>query len=985
MRPLDGNGTALSGAEDSVASLPTLLRLAPGVRWTAGPAPVGILVLDGEVEWSLDVVDTTGPQPLFRRQFIAGASGGSFALAVGAEGCGFSMVATEAATVRILSEADSAVLLAEGSDRMPEAVEAWVQTLARLAGHPVPEDAAPPPALDGTAPGGAALMPPAGVLWLTAGGVAGQLPGGTPAAALPVAPGVWARFPQDAIVTARTTAAMPPQGAAMVAGLLALFQDAALAVASRAAREEARSLARTQALRQAEQARVSGSIGRMAALLGHEPEAMAAGAGPAGALAMLERLGLPAHSIAALPGEDAVAQAKRCLEAAGARWREVTLDPGWWHSGGEDMVVFTAARDRSFALQPRLSGGFQLFAAPGTHARRLRRAEAERLAPVALAVHAPLAGDHWSAPSLVAYGLRGIPLPWLGFACLMLLSGLAALFAPIATGWVMEPIIPTADRRQLIVVIGLMLAATLIGTLVQTAQSMLALRLEGLLDNRVQSAIWDRLLRLPAPFFRGFSVGDMASRATAVNQMRQLLSGAALSGLMHGVSGLLSLGLMLYHSWRLTLAGTLLALIFVGAVHIIGRRVVRTSREMLELAGRQQGLVMQIISGINRIRLSAAQRRVFALWAEQQARLTARTMDQQRLGNMASAISAAMPALSLGCLVLVLGWQADILLAPFETPQDWSDVSGARLFATFPPDVFVTFHVAYGQFIGALTGLAGTALQLLRIGPLYGRMAPIIEQREESEPAAAGGMLAEPLRGGVEFAHVNFRYAPERPLVLQDVSFHLRPGEFVAIVGPSGAGKSSLVRLLLGFDRPESGSILLDGRDLAGLPLRAVRRQMGVVLQDGRVMAGSILQNIAMGMPLSEAEAWEAAEQAGIAEEIRAMPMQFETFLNEGGTVLSGGQRQRLMIARALARRPRLLIMDEATSALDNRTQARVSETIRGLRVSRIVIAHRLSTIEGADRIIVLEAGRVVEEGRFDELMARDGTFAALARRQLAH
>jgi ABC-type bacteriocin/lantibiotic exporter with double-glycine peptidase domain len=239
------------------------------------------------------------------------------------------------------------------------------------------------------------------------------------------------------------------------------------------------------------------------------------------------------------------------------------------------------------------------------------------------------------------------------------------------------------------------------------------------------------------------------------------------------------------------------------------------------------------------------------------------------------------------------------------------------------------------------------------------------------------------LQGAIEVSHLKFRYQADGPLVVRDVSLAARPGEFVAIVGPSGSGKSSLFRLLLGFERPESGAIYYDAQDLAGLDAQAVRQQMGVVIQNARVASGSIFDNIIGSAPLTIDDAWEAARGAGLAEDISQMPMGMYTIVSEGGGNLSGGQRQRLLIARAIVRKPRIFLFDEATSALDNRTQAKVSRTLEALQSTRIVIAHRLSTIVNADRIFVMEKGVLVQIGSYRELADQEGLFRALVKRQL--
>jgi ABC-type bacteriocin/lantibiotic exporter with double-glycine peptidase domain len=240
------------------------------------------------------------------------------------------------------------------------------------------------------------------------------------------------------------------------------------------------------------------------------------------------------------------------------------------------------------------------------------------------------------------------------------------------------------------------------------------------------------------------------------------------------------------------------------------------------------------------------------------------------------------------------------------------------------------------------------------------------------------------LTGDIELSHVSFRYSDSGPLILDDLSLRVEPGQMVAIVGPSGSGKSTLFRLLLGLEQTSSGAVLYDGQSLANLDVEAVRRQIGVVLQRDRVQPGDVFHNIVgQSSSLTVADAWEAARAAGLEDDINAMPMGMHTNVNDGGGTFSGGQRQRLLIARAIVHKPRILLFDEATSALDNRTQKVVSDSLAQLRVTRVVIAHRLSTIQHADKIYVLDQGRVVESGNYAELSQRDGLFAHLIRRQL--
>jgi ATP-binding cassette subfamily C protein len=301
--------------------------------------------------------------------------------------------------------------------------------------------------------------------------------------------------------------------------------------------------------------------------------------------------------------------------------------------------------------------------------------------------------------------------------------------------------------------------------------------------------------------------------------------------------------------------------------------------------------------------------------------------------------------------------------------------------AAFTTGTFIAFNGAFGAFVAALQGLADASLSLLQAVPTFERLKPILDTLPESDETKTN---PGKLRGEIAVSHISFRYTQDGPWILKDISFAVRPGEFVAFVGASGCGKSTMLRLLLGFERPQSGSVYYDGQDLSTLDVRAVRQQLGVVLQESRVLPTDIYRNIVGSSSHTMDDAWEAASMAGFADDIKQMPMGMHTIVSEGGGTFSGGQRQRLLIARALVNKPKIIFFDEATSALDNRAQAIVTQSMDQLAVTRIVIAHRLSTIVNADRIFYFEAGQIKEEGTYAELIAKGGAFANLAKRQIA-
>jgi ABC-type bacteriocin/lantibiotic exporter with double-glycine peptidase domain len=384
----------------------------------------------------------------------------------------------------------------------------------------------------------------------------------------------------------------------------------------------------------------------------------------------------------------------------------------------------------------------------------------------------------------------------------------------------------------------------------------------------------------------------------------------------------------------------------------------RRQRAAFETSQRLNAQTLELVRGVAKLRAAAAEERAFAQWAPAFAAHRQATLGARVAQNRLTVFNAALTLGGTMALFLFAGEFVEIEIA-----------------------AFLVVYAAFGQVLGSAVLVSNTVASVVTVVPYLESLAPIVQTEPE---VTAGQEDAGDLAGEIEISHVTFRYTPEGPAALDDVSFRAAPGEFVAIVGPSGSGKSTLQRILLGFDPPESGSVLYDGRDLAGLDVGSVRRQCGVVLQDGELFAGDLASNIGGSGAYTHDEILDAARLSGLEDDLAAMPLGLSTIVSEGAATLSGGQRQRLMIARALIGRPRILFFDEATSALDNRTQEVVTESTRALNATRIVIAHRLSTVMDADRIVVIDGGRVVQSGTFAELSAQEGLFSRLAARQVA-
>ncbi|MBK5969997.1 MULTISPECIES: NHLP bacteriocin export ABC transporter permease/ATPase subunit [Thiorhodovibrio] len=687
------------------------------------------------------------------------------------------------------------------------------------------------------------------------------------------------------------------------------------------------------------------------------------------------------------PNEDELRQALATddpmlalAQRAGLFLRAVELEGDWWRDAQEPLFATLTGEGKPQLLLP---GRWRRYDAidPASGLRLgVDRELAARFDSKARVFYRPFPDGPLRAPAVLRFGLRGLRADvWL-VVLLILLSGMLSLAMPTLSQRVFDPIIPLAATGQLLVVVLAILVAGWARNGFGLLQGLHLLRIEGRMTTSVQTAVWDRLLKLPARFFHDFAAGDLANRAMSVDAMRKVLSDTALSGITHGIIAVFSLGLLFYYDWRVTLA-VLVAVLLYGAIAVYaGRKVVGKNREILKREGHLQGVVLRLLDGLTKLRVAGAEPAAFAHWGQLYAKLQQVSYDQQRLENILTVFKSGFSHFTMVAVILAISWQGHELLAFYETPATWGQLDSRQLQEIMPTARFVAFNVALGQFVGGAFGLISMLVRLSILPAYYERVEPILTTTtEQSEGAADPGDI----QGEVAVEGVVFRYQPDGAVVLDGVSLHAAPHEMVAVVGPSGAGKSSLVRLILGFETPEAGSVFLDGKDIAGLNKHAMRRGFGVVLQNGMLLSGSIYQNIAGGAQLSRDQVMEAARLAGLADDIEALPMGLDTHLSEGATTFSGGQRQRLMIARALVHRPRVLIFDEATSALDNRSQQAVTEGLETLNSTRIVIAHRLSTIMHADRIYVLDRGRVVEHGDYQALLAAGGLFAAMARRQM--
>ena len=623
-------------------------------------------------------------------------------------------------------------------------------------------------------------------------------------------------------------------------------------------------------------------------------------------------------------------------------------------------MAFRNDRNRPVALLPHSHQQYEIVDPADGTVTVVTRKEAETLSPTAYTFYRYLPERAVSGMDLFKHGLQGCGRDLVRAGLLGAAIGLLSMVIPLATGLIFNDIIPGSEKPRLLQLTVIIACFGLTTLMFEAARNVALLRVESRMTYSLETAVWDRMIRLPIPFFRRFAAGNLALRGMSVSLLRQRISGVVVTGMVGSLFSGFNYLLLFHYNVTLALLATLPILLFLAVLAATTATALKFFRKSAAVEGRISGYVLQFLTAVTKLRVSGVEDKVFSIWAGDFSTQKKMAFKGGLAGNVLSTLCGVFPLLACIPVFFWLG-----------LPEKGAGMTTGD---------FLAFNAAYSNVQLALIQIAITLNMAVLAIPLIERMKPILESAPEVDPVKRDpGELA----GRVELYNVYFRYSREGQFVLKNVSLRVEPGEFVALVGPSGAGKSTLIRLLLGFEKPEAGTIYYDDQDLADLDVAGVRSNMGVVLQNSNLMPGDIFTNIVGSHPLSLDDAWEAARMAGLEQDIKDMPMGMHTMIMEGATTLSGGQRQRLMVARAVADRPRILIFDEATSALDNRTQAVVSESLRNLKATRIVIAHRLSTIKDADRIHVLSEGEIVESGTYSELISRGGLFEKLAGRQV--
>ena len=653
---------------------------------------------------------------------------------------------------------------------------------------------------------------------------------------------------------------------------------------------------------------------------------------------------------------DPMEQLEYAIRPHGVMYRDVELTEGWYKDAYGPMLSHTK-NGTPIALIPSTISGYTYKDPETGQTVRVNSRTAENIEGQGIVLYKPLPQKQLGVRDLIRYMKNSL-------AASDLTMVFMATFAVTLIGLVMPrlikaltgPVLQSGSTRALVGIAICMVCVSASSQLMTSVRGLAVSRLDLKTSVAVQSAMMMRIMSLPASFFRQYSPGELRSRAMSVSQLCNILLGMVMTSALSSVASLLYITQIFKFARILVIPSLLIMLITVAFSTAATMIQVSINRRQMDLAAKESGMSYSMISGVQKIKLAGAEKRIFARWLNLFAQEAELTYNPPLFIKINSVIISGITLVS------------NIVLYYLSVR---SGIDQSSYFA---------FMSAYGMVMGAFTALSGTALSAAQIQPILEMAEPFLKVEPET---TSGREIVTRISGGVEMDHVSFRYSDDMPYILKDMSFKVKAGEYVAIVGKTGCGKSTLMRLLLGFEKPEKGAVYFDSKDINSLDLGSLRRQIGTVMQSGGLFQGDIYSNIVITDPgLSLDDAWEAAEKAGIADDIREMPMGMHTIISEGQGGISGGQKQRIMIARAIAPRPKLLLFDEATSALDNRTHKQVSDALDKMGCTRIVIAHGLSTIKNCDRILVLDGGNIIEDGNYDELIEKGGFFAELVERQ---
>ena len=668
------------------------------------------------------------------------------------------------------------------------------------------------------------------------------------------------------------------------------------------------------------------------------------------------------------------------LRPYGIMRREINLKDDWYKETFGAILAFNKENGTPTALLPSGLSGYAYKDTLTGKKIKINKKNANIFQENAICFYRPLPLREIGLADLFNYmkgciEVRDVFLMTAATAVVTFLGMLSTQLTKLMTGSVLQ----SGNINMLMGLLFFMICTAGASSLISSVSMVLTNKISTKISLNVEAAMMMRILSLPSAFFRKYNTGDIAKRIQMIKPMCNLLLSVGFTVILSTLMSFLYLGQFSLFAKELVLPALIIIIVIILVNAVTAVLQIKQSKQVMELSAKESGMSLSLISGVQKIRLAGAEKRAFAKWADVFSKQTKLTYNPPMFLK-----------LSGGAVISQNASKKQNQQSAFTTPKTFLTaavtLAGNILLyyiavrTSIKPSSYFAFNVGFGVIMGALNVLSSASLQMAQISPMLSMIAPILKNPSE---LSEDKKVVSKLSGNIELNKVCFRYNQNMPYIIDNLSLKIRSGEYIAVVGKTGCGKSTLMRLLLGFERPQKGAIYYDGKDIETMDLKSLRRMIGVVTQDGGLFQGDIYSNIVISAPqLTIDDAWEAAELAGIADDIRAMPMEMHTLISEGGGGISGGQKQRLMIARAIAPKPKILMFDEATSALDNITQKIVSESLDSLKCTRIVIAHRLSTVQNCDRILVLDTGKIIEEGNYETLIKKQGFFASLIEHQ---
>ena len=655
--------------------------------------------------------------------------------------------------------------------------------------------------------------------------------------------------------------------------------------------------------------------------------------------------------------EDMNEQLEYLMRPYGIMRRSVILESGWYKDAIGAMLGIRKDNGTVVALIPSGFSGYEYFDLESGKYIKVKKSNEDLFEDEAIAFYKPFPLKSITIKDLIVYIAQVLSVSdYVAIALATLGVSLLGMLTPKINNILFSVVVTSGSVRLLVGIAIFAICLSLTSLIISSVKSLISARINTKLSISIEAATMMRLMSLPADFFKNYSSGELQERAGNISSLCDMLVSTILNTGLTSAFSLIYIYQIFVYAPGLVIPSLIITFITIIFFVVSALMQMKISVKQMELGGRESGMTYALISGVQKIKLAGAEKRAFARWANLYAERISYSYNPPAFLKLNPVISSAISLTG----TLVMYYMAVK-----------TGVSVAEYYA---------FNTAYGMVSGAFMSLSSIALTFAQIKPILERVKPLLDAKPE---ISEGKQVITRLSGAVEMNNVSFRYNESMPNVIDNLSLKIRPGQYVAIVGKTGCGKSTLMRLLLGFEKADRGAIYYDGKDINSLDLKSLRRKIGSVMQNGKLLQGDIYSNITISAPwLTMDEAFEAAEKAGIAEDIRRMPMGMHTMISEGSGGISGGQRQRLMIARAIAPKPKILMFDEATSALDNITQRQVCEALDAMKCTRIVIAHRLSTIKQCDRIIVLDGGHIVEDGTYRELIDNKGYFYELVERQ---